>query len=626
MNRLFLLIVYNRFVYYICTYINLRENMRLLYTFISFLLLTFFSITACAQSEKITKSNEQEVIAGKIFYIHTVKTGETLYSISKAYNVKADVILECSAKKDISLAIGEELRIPKDVDNDNRYFFHTMKQGETLYSVFKKTGVKVESILEHNANLKDINDIAVGTYIRIPKDSITIKEYSKKRIRDKYIVRKSIDSLRKITIIPVDTKPDVTKEELAAFKKKKLEIAFEDGNIDTPKRDSIFRDSIISRNIDIALFLPFYLDLNDTINKITEIDTDKDSNIKPKRHTIYKKSKNFIKFYQGFILACDSLKNKGFNITINTFDTAKNRDSVKNIIDSIDFRDYDFIVGPPYAATFDIAANKAFETRTPIISPLSDKSETTKNNPYVFQLNTSEETVVEKTADYIYKNYSKSNIVVVYPKNYQLSAEAKMVTRLEDSLFSKADYSMSTEIMYTKISFDRYNYYGVKSVLKKGVENIVVVPSKDKTDVYNIIPTLNALTDNYNISLIALPAWQRFNSLDPSTFYKLNTRMLSCYYIDYNNEAVESFVKQFRKKYYSEPSNFSFRAYDLATYFISSAAYGSIKDVVLSNKQNNQLQSCFKFEEDSNNLGKENKGLHILHYTRDYSIHSNMQK
>jgi len=597
--------------------------MRLLYTIIYCLLLSLLATETNAQSVNISKSNEQEVIAGKIFYLHTVKAGETLYSISKAYNVKASIILECNSKQDINLAIGETLRIPKDIINDNRYFFHTLKEGETLYSIFKNTGVSIESILEHNTNIKDVSDIAIGTYIRIPKDSITEKKYSTSKIRKNYHIRKAIDSLRNIK--PIENTIDIPKENIAEFKRKKLEIAF------TNEMDTIVKqDTILNKNINIALFLPFYLDMNDTINKpiVTEnkLNLEEDNGKETIEHKIYSKSKNFIKFYQGFILACDSLKQQGYSITLNTYDTAKNRDTVKALIDTIDFEQFDFIVGPPYASTFEIAAAKALRTKTPIISPLSDKSEIRTKNPYVIQLNTSEQTIVNKTADYVYNNYSNSNIVVVYPKNYQLSKEADLVTHLEDSLFSKAEYSLKTEIMYTKISFDQYNYYGIKHVLKKGIENIVIVPSKDKSDVYKIIPTINALSESYNISLIALPTWQRFNSLDPSTFFKLNTRMLTCYYIDYNSNEVEGFVKQFRNKYKSEPNNFSFRAYDLASYFISSAAKGDITNVVINNKQQNQLQSCYKFEEDSKSLGKENTGLHVIHYKKDYTIDSNLQK
>ena len=44
---------------------------------------------AIEQSPMIEKSEVIVFINGKKFYVHTVKAGETLYSICKAYNVTA---------------------------------------------------------------------------------------------------------------------------------------------------------------------------------------------------------------------------------------------------------------------------------------------------------------------------------------------------------------------------------------------------------------------------------------------------------------------------------------------------------------------------------------------------------
>ena len=42
---------------------------------------------------------------------HTVAKGETMYGISKKYNVKVDDILKWNNKKDNSLSLGEKLKI-----------------------------------------------------------------------------------------------------------------------------------------------------------------------------------------------------------------------------------------------------------------------------------------------------------------------------------------------------------------------------------------------------------------------------------------------------------------------------------------------------------------------------------
>ncbi|MGB5989449.1 MAG: LysM peptidoglycan-binding domain-containing protein [Marinifilaceae bacterium] len=569
--------------------------MRGLHSIICCILFLIINTVAFAQEIKINKSSQQEIIGGNIFYIHTVKAGETLYSISKIYNIEASIIIECNHKDDISISVGEILNIPKDVYKDDRYFYHSLKEGETLYSIYKQTGVSTESILAHNSNIRNFNDISVGTYIKIPKDSVTNMAFSDGKNKELLETSLAIDSLR--------------------AKREPLYSSFIEQDEKTFIQIRRTNPDIIKKNINIALFIPFYLDINEAINgKFKENDTALYGK------TIHKKSVNFINFYQGFIEACTALKEQGFKITLKTFDTAKDSTIVQNTINNLDFTQYDFVVGPPYASNFRIAANKAMAENTPIISPLSESTSTLLDNPYVYQLNTSEKTILQKTADYIYNRFNKANIIVVYPKGYRETSESELITHLENSLFPKENYLDKVDRMYTKISFDKYKLYGVRHVLKKGIKNVIIVPSKNKANIYKIIPSINALTDSYDISLMGLHSWKRFSSLDPSTFFKLNTTMLLPYYVDYKDENTNTFIKHYRKKYMSEPSSFTFRAYDLANYFVQAAARGNLNNITYKYTNYELLQSCFKFEEEDHVIGKENIGLHILHYNKDYTI------
>ena len=59
-------------------------------------LFLFLSLISFAQSPQIRISEEKINQNGIIKYVHTVKKGETLYSLSKAYNVPQDIIINDS--------------------------------------------------------------------------------------------------------------------------------------------------------------------------------------------------------------------------------------------------------------------------------------------------------------------------------------------------------------------------------------------------------------------------------------------------------------------------------------------------------------------------------------------------
>lgn len=90
--------------------------------------------------------------------IHKVKEGETLFKISKRYNVEIDKIVRANDLLHKELETGMEIYIPK-VNRDNKGV-HVVVPGDTLYSIARKYNVSVEDLKEWN----DINenDLSVG--------------------------------------------------------------------------------------------------------------------------------------------------------------------------------------------------------------------------------------------------------------------------------------------------------------------------------------------------------------------------------------------------------------------------------------------------------------------------------
>jgi len=78
----------------------------------------FFLISLCAISQTTQEQLQQirskvvEVFDGKEYYIHTVKRGQTLYRISKAYNVDVNELIKENPQVKEGLKADQKLRIP----------------------------------------------------------------------------------------------------------------------------------------------------------------------------------------------------------------------------------------------------------------------------------------------------------------------------------------------------------------------------------------------------------------------------------------------------------------------------------------------------------------------------------
>lgn len=99
---------------------------------------------------------------------YTIREGDTLYAISQRYNVSVESILEANPGLDPrNLYAGLRICIPLCPENGIAY---TIRQGDTIYALSRRYNVSVESILEANPGLDPLN-IYPGLRICIPVQS-----------------------------------------------------------------------------------------------------------------------------------------------------------------------------------------------------------------------------------------------------------------------------------------------------------------------------------------------------------------------------------------------------------------------------------------------------------------------
>lgn len=117
---------------------------------------------------------------------YTVKSGDSLWSISKKFGITVDELKNANNLSSNLLSVGQNLIIPgKEAQATSDEY--VVKKGDTLYSIARKYNTSVD-------NLKSINNIttdslAIGQIIKLPSTSSTAS--------DTYIVKKG-DSLYSI--------------------------------------------------------------------------------------------------------------------------------------------------------------------------------------------------------------------------------------------------------------------------------------------------------------------------------------------------------------------------------------------------------------------------------------------
>jgi LysM repeat protein len=98
---------------------------------------------------------------GKRFVLHQVDAGETLFALSRRYKVTVREIEDANTESLTSLSIGQKVLIPiTEEANSSSGKTHIVKSSETLFSISRNYNVQVEDIKRWN-KLTD-NAISVG--------------------------------------------------------------------------------------------------------------------------------------------------------------------------------------------------------------------------------------------------------------------------------------------------------------------------------------------------------------------------------------------------------------------------------------------------------------------------------
>jgi len=149
--------------------------MKSILSVIVLLLFTGFCFDSAAQQ---IRENELVVIKGEKYILHQVRTGETIYSITRQFNVSRENLIENNPDISSGLKIGDILKIPfregaeiqdapvSQKGDPTRFITHTItSRKETPYFIAKEYDITVEQLYAYNP---EVQRFRRGTKLRIP--------------------------------------------------------------------------------------------------------------------------------------------------------------------------------------------------------------------------------------------------------------------------------------------------------------------------------------------------------------------------------------------------------------------------------------------------------------------------
>lgn len=611
------------------------------------------STQAQFQPSEVVKSEQRVIFQGKVYYIHLVKEGQTLYRISRAYGVTEQDI--AVANPNITLEVikpGMALKIPEfsgkgRIDESyfgltkDDFFYHIVQAGQNAFQLEQYYGISREDIYKYNPGAENV--IRLGDTLRIPKPHLMApaRAESKQEQKNLYQVQngETLYSLSKKFNVPIASLIEVNEELRWGLRAGQI-IVIPVSSINLGKenlaaqadfifdRNQVNCDSIKStsnvNSIKLALLMPLFADEH-LRNEQDTATVDSLGNKLPQKPRF--RGRNFISFYEGLLLAVDSIRTRGVDINLFVFDTKADTSAVREALNKLEFIEPDLIIGPVFNWNIELVAKFALEKKTPLLLPVGRHPEVLSSNPYAIQLMPSQEDELSLCADYISHKH-ESNIILVHNLD---SIENTRIADFKKSLFNHLTSKSAYEnTIYKEVRVNDSLRHSLDQALRSDLNNLVIVTSDDEAYVSGVLTQLNGKLEHYEIEVFGLPVWQTFKNLRLELIHKLNTVVYTPFYINYGLPCTKEAVMKSREMLGYEPYkktnsgngfNYTFLGYESGMIFLDAIMnYNHEFTSCICSADIPMIQATYSFQRKKLNGGIANSQTQFLRYTDAYEI------
>ncbi len=538
------------------------------------------------------------------FTTYTVQPKETRWSIANKFGISVDSLHALNPKMQEIIDIGEQLYVPKakkivlDSISVKAFKDYVVPPKQTMFSLTKELGVSEQELMALNPSLRELG-LQSGMVLKVPN-----KEVQQKLINAENYVFYEVKP--KEGYFRLKLKLNATKEELQEWNPELKEKGLIAGMVlKIPKAKALgldvknsvvvekfnLLDSInVSNRSKIAFVLPF---------RVNSIDFSTPESVAEKL-----KKDNAVKyatdFYSGALIALDSVQKLGLFVDVKTFDSEASRQKIRDIVQQNSFLGTKAVIGPIYPDAFNEMAQQLKPYNIPVLSPLTNSKINLQEN--VFLTVPTEESLRDLMIGYIKKVRDSSNLIVI------TDTEHAHVQNKILNVFPDAKVLTPSENLFIKTE-------DIEPLLSNTNQNWVIVEIASESLLANVTSVLNSVNslEDYTIKLFTTNKTKAFDSESISNSYLSN---LNFHFPQTDGIAPKNnlFVKQYKKRFKTEPNRYATRGFDITFDVLLRLAYKpNFFDVVRKVGETEYVENKFSYNKQFFS-GYYNNSGHILKY------------
>jgi hypothetical protein len=300
-------------------------------------------------------------------------------------------------------------------------------------------------------------------------------------------------------------------------------------------------------------------------------------------------------FYNGVLMAVDSLKKSSATFDIRIIDTKQKNNSLTTLLTDSGLQKPTLIISAlTNKVDTKLIADFALAQQSPMVSAVFPNDAGVTNNPFFTVLNPTLKTQCEAIYNYIQTNFSKNTILYLKKKG---ATEDYIQNIIVDNNSKTSKSFLNIEVA------DSISFADIVPYLDSTKQNILLCGSLKESFGYSIVKLLNE-NPAYKATIIGMPTWdgeKSFNVTNVEIIYA------SPFYFNGNEKLLKQLTAAYKLKYLGRPSDQFFKGFESMLYFTNGL---SAKAIPVFNSF--KLMPVFNTDNKSQVDYQENKNLYFF--------------